>query len=214
MKTRLFNTLLLVLAVSFASAQTFIGKITYDIDYELPEAMESQRAMLPSEMIMYIGKQNTRIEQKTMMGDQIVISNTKEKTAVLLMNMMGQKMAIKMDNKDAQEAPKPVIEYVSGIKNIAGYSCKKAIVKSTDESGEEQSLEVYYTEEIPAEANDKLPGLKGFPLEYGMNTQGMLMTLTAKEISKEKIAKQLFEIPEGYETMTMEDFMKSMGGGQ
>ena len=60
-------------------------------------------------------------------------------------------------------------------------------------------LEVYYTEEIPSEANDKLPGLKGYPLEYTINAQGMLMTLAAKTVSKEKVSKKLFEIPEGYE---------------
>ena len=39
----------------------------------------------------------------------------------------------------------------------------------------------------------------------------MLMTLAAKSVSKEKVSKKLFQIPEGYEEMSMEDFMKSMG---
>jgi len=210
MKTKLISLLCLSLLIGSVSAQVFEGKITFGIDYELPEAMEAQRSMLPSEMIVYITKGHVRIEQKTMMGDQNVITDTKAKTTVLLMNMMGKKMAITM-NDDGKEQPTPTIVYSKETKTIAGYECKKAIYTTKDQAGEEQELEVFYTEEIPSEANDKLPGLKGYPLEYSINAQGMLMTLAAKSVSKEKVSKKLFEIPEGYEEMSMEDFMKSMG---
>ena len=39
-------------------SQDFTGKITYEVDYDLPEAMEPQRSMLPTEMITKIGKQH------------------------------------------------------------------------------------------------------------------------------------------------------------
>ena len=210
MKTKLLSLLCLTLIIGSISAQTFEGKLTFGIDYELPEAMEAQRSMLPSEMIIYITKGHVRIEQKTMMGDQNVITDTKAKKTVLLMNMMGKKMAITMTD-DGKEKPTPKIIYSSETKTIAGYECKKATYITKDEAGEEQELEVFYTEEIPSEANDKLPGLKGYPLEYAINAQGMLMTLAAKSVSKEKVSKKLFEIPDGYEEMSMEDFMKSMG---
>ena len=210
MKTKIISLLCLTLLIGSISAQTFEGKITFGIDYELPEAMEAQRSMLPSEMIIYIAKGHVRIEQKTMMGEQNVITDTKAKTSVLLMNMMGKKIAITMTD-DGKEKPTPKIVYSKDTKTIAGYECKKATYITEDEAGEEQEMEVYYTEEIPAEANDKLPGLKGYPLEYSINAQGMLMTLAAKTVSKEKVSKKLFEIPEGYEEMSMEDFMKSMG---
>lgn len=214
MKTKILSIVFLIFTISTISAQKFEGKVTYDIGYELPEAMEAQRAMLPTEMIVYIGKKNTRMEQKTMMGDQIVITDMENKNSVLLMNMMGQKIAISMNADEGEEIPKPSIEYVDGEKEISGYACKKAIIKTTGEDGEEEEMEVFFTEEIPASANDKLPGLKGYPLEYSMNAQGMLMTLSAKDVSKEKVSKKLFETPEGYQSMTMEEFMQSMGGGQ
>jgi GLPGLI family protein len=210
MKTKLLSLLCLTLLIGGINAQTFEGKLTFGIDYELPEAMEAQRSMLPSEMIIYIAKGHVRIEQKTMMGDQNVITDTKAKKTVLLMNMMGKKMAITMTD-DGKEKPTPKIIYSKETKTIAGYECKKATYITKDEAGEDQELEVFYTEEIPSEANDKLPGLKGYPLEYAINAQGMLMTLAAKSVSKEKVSKKLFQIPEGYEEMSMEDFMKSMG---
>ena len=210
MKTRIISLLCVSLLFGSVSSQTFEGKITFEIDYELPEAMEAQRSMLPADMVVYITKGHVRIEQKTMMGEQNIITDTKSETSVLLMNMMGKKMAITMTD-DGKEKPTPKIVYSKETKAIAGYECKKAIYSTIDEVGEEQEMEVYYTEEIPSEANDKLPGLKGYPLEYTINAQGMFMTLVAKNVSKEKVSKKLFEIPEGYEEMSMEEFMKSMG---
>jgi GLPGLI family protein len=210
MKMKLISILSLTMLFGSISAQTFEGKITFEIDYELPEAMEAQRSMLPSEMVIYITKGHVRIEQKTMMGEQNVITDTKSQTSILLMNMMGKKMAISMAD-EVKEAPAPKIEYFKDTKTIAGYECKKATYIIPDEAGGEKEMEVYYTEEIPSEANDKLPGLKGYPLEYSIDAQGMTMTLTAKTVSKEKVSKKLFQIPEGYDSMSMEDFMKSMG---
>ena len=54
MKTKIISLLCLTLLIGSISAQTFEGKITFGIDYELPEAMEAQRSMLPSEMLIYI----------------------------------------------------------------------------------------------------------------------------------------------------------------
>ena len=159
MKTRLIALLCLALLFGSISAQNFEGKINFGIDYELPEAMEAQRSMLPTEMSIYIAKGYVRIEQKTMMGEQNVITDTKSKTSILLMNMMGKKMAITMTD-EGKEKPTPKIVYSKDTKTIAGYECKKAIYSTLDEAREEQEMEVYYTEEIPSEANDKLPGLK------------------------------------------------------
>ncbi len=56
----------------------------------------------------------------------------------------------------------PNIEYLDETKTIAGYTCKKAIMK--DESGQ-LSMTAYYTEKINNQAEKKFAGLKGFPLQ-------------------------------------------------
>lgn len=214
------NKLFLLLTVLLAStsihlAQNFEGKILSKLDYELPEAMEAQRSMLPSDMTTYIGKDFSRVEQKTMMGDQIFISNFSDSSTILLLNMMGKMMAITITPEDSKgDGKEPKIEYVDETKEIAGYTCKKAIVTMEDENGEEMQTEVYYTEEIPARASDKIKGLKGFPLQYTILTQGMTMTVTATSVSQEKVSKKLKEVPEGYEQMTMAEFQNMMGGGK
>lgn len=216
------NKLFLLLTVLLAStsihlAQNFEGKILSKLDYDLPEAMEAQRSMLPTDMTTYIGKDFSRVEQKTMMGDQIFITNFSDSSTILLLNMMGKMMAITItpgDSKGEDKGKEPKIEYVDETKDIAGFTCKKAIVTMEDENGEEMQTEVYYTEEIPARASDKIKGLKGFPLQYTILAQGMTMTVTATTVSKEKVSKKLKEVPEGYEKMTMAEFQNMMGGGQ
>ena len=135
------------------------------------------------------------------------------------MDMAGQKSAIKIpaEEKEKQQSkrPEPVFKYDNKTKKVAGYKCKHAVmILKDDESGEEIETDVYYTEEIPAQANTKLKGLKGFPLEYSVNNSGMVITMTAKTIEKKKVAKDEFDVPEGYKVMTMEEFREMMTGGK
>lgn len=208
-------SLLSVMAIFVGSTfAQFEGKVVFGLEYELPEAMESQRSMLPSEMEMLISKHKTKVIQNTMMGAQIVISDTKDKSSVLLMDMMGQKMAIDMPTPteaDKANEPTPEYKYDDKTKKLAGYKCKHAVMVIEDENGETSEMDVYYTEDIPAAANDKLKGLKGFPLEYTIVSQGLTMTVSAKSVAKEKIASSEFEIPEGFTKMTMDEFKASMG---
>lgn len=206
-------TLLSVAAIFVVSTcAQFEGKVVFGLEYELPEEMESQRSMLPSQMDMLISQSKTKVVQNTMMGAQIVISDTKTKESTLLMDMMGQKMAIDMPApSDDEKGVEPTYKYDDKTKKLAGFKCKHAIMTIEDENGEEAEMDVYYTEEIPAAANDKLKGLKGFPLEYTINSQGLVMVVSAKSVSKEKIAASEFEIPEGFTKMTMEEFKASMG---
>ncbi len=217
MKTKVVALMLLVVTFVSGAIAQFEGKIVYELDYELPEAMEAQRAMLPPSMDMIIGKDNVKIIQKTMMGEQIVITDTKKDESILLVDMAGQKSAIKIpaEEKEKQDKrPKPEFRYDSKTKKVAGYKCKHAVMITKDKNGEEIETDVYYTEEIPAQANTKLKGLKGFPLEYVLNQGTMVITMTAKTIEKAKVAKGEFDIPEGYKVMTMEEFKQMMTGGK
>lgn len=214
MKKKMFSLLSVIAIFVGSTFAQFEGTVVYGLDYELPESMEAQRSMLPSEMNMVIGKNKSKVIQNTMMGSQIVISDTKANTSVLLMDMMGQKMAIDLPaptEEELKDEKKPKYKYDDKSKKIAGYKCKHAIMTIEDENGEEQEMDVYYTEEIPSSANDKLKGLKGFPLEYTINSQGLTMVVTAKSVKKEKVTASEFEIPEGFSKMTMEEFKKNMG---
>ena len=124
-KNILILTLFLITLSTFS--QKFTGKITYEIDYDLPEAMEPQRSMLPTEMTTYIGKEHSKVIQNTMLGEQITIVNFKTNTTTSMMDLMGQKIAIEIKSDDPNSENKPSIKYTEETKTIAGYLCKKAI---------------------------------------------------------------------------------------
>jgi GLPGLI family protein len=199
---------------TYTISQDFIGKISYDIDYDLDEHMESQRSMLPTQMTTFISKNASRIEQETMIGVQTVISNHKNNSSVLLMNLMGQKVSINIPyNEDKTETKEVNIKYLEDEKMIVGYACKKAIYSSYSSKKEDTiSIIVYYTPEISAKYNQQFKELKGLPLEYSVITQGMTLNFVANEIIQQKVAKSLFKTPKDYNSMSLEDFQKMMGG--
>lgn len=211
---------MLVLSVTACAGKTigdgdgknpkWTGTIKYSLDYELPEAYESQRAMLATEMTCHIGKEFTRVEQASTIGDQITINDLKTGVTTVLLDLMGNKIAITTEDVE-DDATKPEIEYLDETKDIVGFKCKKAIYKIKKEDTEAE-FEVYYTDELPAAANTQFKGIEGFPLEYVLEAQGMVTTYTAIAVTEGKVDKALSEIPKGYEEMTIDEFMKMMGG--
>ena len=214
MKT-LISALLLFFfsSVSNERTKTFEGKIIFGISYlEVPEEMQGFESMLPQEMEMVIGKSKMMIKQSVMGVQQIVIVDNETKEGDVLMDMMGQKIHLHMTKEELdegkEEAGEPVIRYFDEAKEILGYECKKAEI----DQGEAETVTVWYTEEIEA-PHREFDDLKGFPLEYETRNDGMLMRMRATTVDEKAPDASVFNIPEGYTTMTMEELQK-MGGGE
>ena len=207
------NILILLFIFSSTIAQSnFEGKIVYTISYaDLPTEMQGMESMLPKDMTIHMKGNKSRIMQKQMMGDMTIVSDMDAKNGFMEMNMGGQALRINISTEEfEQEANKmPQIEYLDETMTIAGYKCKKAIMK--DESGE-LAMTVFYTEEINNQAQKEFAGLKGFPLQYSMTQQNMKMSMTASEVSKESVPESIFNKSEGYQDMSQADFQKMMGG--
>ncbi len=210
-----------VLAVAFAlptiAQKKFEGTIMFEISYEdLPAEMAAMEAMMPDEMVTRVKGEKSRLEQSMGMGmSTVTITDMKKGSGIVLMDMMGKKVAMemtkeeleKMDKKKAAQK-KPEFKYVDGTKEIAGYKCKRAMVV-IEGAGE---LEVYYTEDLPSGASKQFEGLKGYPLQYTISQGPMKVKFTAKSVKQEKLNNTLFEIPDGYDKMTYQEFEKMMGG--
>lgn len=199
--------------ISLFSFGQFEGTVKYSIEYtDIPEEMQGYESMMAKDMTMLIKDENVKIEQQSPMGGSTVIINSKTKTVTTLFNMMGKKVGIEMNDEEIEREKakelSPEIEYLDETKKIAGYSCKKAIIKSGNDE-----FTVYYTNEIQ---NQKLhqtyKGLDGFLMEYEVSQQGMGMIMSVTEIEKKKIAKNEFEIPAEYDLMTKDEFNKMMSG--
>jgi GLPGLI family protein len=207
MKKLVLASLFAMAATVSSFAQDFEGKVVMKMSYDVPSEMKGQEAMLPAESVAYYKKKNSRIETNSMFGSQIFIVNEK-KESTLLLDMMGMKFAVPMDIPEEAESDKPKITYEkSGGKTIAGYKCKKAIVKYADEE-----MEVYYTEELKA-FSDKISGLKGFPMEYTTNSSGMKVKTTVTEVKKETVSDDKFTIPDDFQVMSLDELQRMLSGG-
>ncbi len=193
------------------------GKVNFEISYpDLPEEAKAYASMLPSEMIMYFKKEMARVEISMGMGESVTITNSETGELIQLMDLMGNKYATKMSKEDLEEnqedAPEFEVEYSDETREIAGYTCKKAVV-----SAEGSTVDVWYTEDLEVKAqsgnrNPMLENVKGFPMEYSV-TQGQLtMVFSATSVEKEKVDGELFEIPDDYEIKTPEEFRSAVGG--
>lgn len=206
----------IAIALPTLAQKKFEGSITFGLEYkDLSAEMAAMEAMLPDEMTTRIKGDKSRMEQSLGMGmSQVTITNMKTKSGTLLMDMMGKKIAVSMSKDELEKmdkkkkAQKPEFKYLDDTKDVAGYKCKKVLV-TMEGVGE---MEVYYTEDIPSGANSQFEGLNGFPLQYTTDAGQFKIKMTAKKVTSEKLEKGLFEIPEGYEEMTFEEFQKSMSG--
>ena len=216
---------LAVLLVGFSplvNGQKFEGKILYGMTYEnLPAEMEGYESMLPKESTFYLKGDNIRFEQDMgMAGQQTIIFNNKAETGFMLMNMMGQKMQIDISPsqfEDGEEPADPEIKYLKDTKKVAGYKCKLAkVTVPTEDGSPAQTSMVWYTEDIQG-GHNQYKTLKGFPLEYSSSVNGMEVTVTAKDVTKEKLSDSYFAEPdasEGYEKMTIDELQGAFGGGR
>lgn len=217
-------TLVFMLAGIASWAQMKEGSIKYDMAFSSddPEMSMAIMMMSGSTMNMFFKEEASRVEiAMGSMMNMVTVSDEKDKKAMLLMSipMMSMNQGTiatleEMESLKSDETTLPEVQLVKGKKKILGYKCKKAI--TVDESGNEATF--WYTDKIEVNKkgqsymNDKVPGL---PLEYEINQNGMIVKMTAKEITESLTAEQtstLFklEIPEGYEVKTLEEMM-SMG---
>lgn len=197
------------------------GSITYNVTMEgLPP---EQAAMMDgTEQKVTFKEGKSRVEFTNAFVSTVAINDGKKTT--VLMDQMGQKFYFEMTaeemKKKEEKGTEPVIEYKDETKKIAGYDCKKAIIKSKDEKGEETVMIVWYTEQLPnsgqssSRNSNTFKGLKGAPLEYEAKQGPFNMKFTATEVSKDPVPDSKFVAnTDGYVKKT-NDEIKKMGGGK
>ena len=220
MKKINISSLFLAVSFLFLSAGTFAkdfkGVITYKVTVTGSEVTDEVRAMMPKTMVMTVKDGKSRTEMVMGMGKTVVIANAEDKTSVVLLDMMGQKMAIKSTMEDIQkeldEAPEYTVEKTSETKTILDYTCKKAIIRSSEGT----EIIVYYTDELGTGAtyfdDPQFKEIDGLMLEFEIPEQGMNMKFTAINVEKKNVSDTEFDIPDGYQVKTREEMQGMFGG--
>lgn len=206
-----------------AKKKQFQGKVTYTISYEGKKMNEVPASMMPTIMMMYLGDGFVKNVLFTGMGKQSVIFDLEKKSKVSLIDMMGQQFAIESSyeeiQKEFEREPEVEIEITDETKEIAGYNCKKIIIRVINSKGETSDENyAWFTEDLDVNPNLNFSqkffeGVNGLLMEYQMDMSGgMMMKFTATEVEKKKISPKDFKIPEGYKKVTREELMNSLGG--
>ncbi len=227
MKRTLYTVIFLVVCLVIYSGQAkagdkdFNGIIVYNISYGENEMEPQMMAMMPKTMKIKIKGESSRTEISMGMGRTIVVFNGEDKTGFTLMDIMGQKYAMSMTagelEKEIEDGPDVDIEVTDETKEIAGYKCKKAVVKLKDKGADDDvDLIVFFTDELGSGMlnynNPMFKDIEGVMLEYSMKENDMDMTFTAISVTKKKVPDDEFVIPEGYNVMTMSEFENMFGG--
>jgi len=192
------------------------------IQYKMSGEGQMAAMITGSTMELSFTPNNVKLVANLMSGmmKMDVRMDNKKSEGIMLMDMMGQKKVVEMDDEQMKKSKEknqkpPQVEYTSKYKKIAGYKCQEARV--TMEGVEEPAI-VYITEKIkPSNLGDvsmmQFTGLKGFPLSWKIEQQGMTIIMEASDVSLDKLPKSTFDmkVPEGYEKMSMED-LQGMGG--
>lgn len=214
------TSLLFLATTSIAQTEATVEfKISMSTDN--PE-VEAQLAMMEgSTMKMYMKDGNMR--QETNMGGfmkNTTITNAETKETLILVDGMMGKFAAKTNLEETAKTENTEeeldIELVDETKEIAGFTCNKAIIY--DAAGNENIF--WYTEEIKAPENGgkyMKKGIPGMALEFSIVQPQITMTFSATEFSKKvKNPKEKFAmtIPEGFTEKSIDDMQNMLGGGQ
>ena len=223
MNTRHFIIALFLCIASTAFSLTVIsssdsGKIIFDITYPDSKLDDQTMAEMPKETTLLFRGDKTRLEIPLPMGKTVVITDNKTGDVVMLMDMMGSKMAMEMDKeqiiKEKNQSEKPRVQQTNETKKIAGLLCKRAIVTMQSKDGE-FSFDAWFTNEINIRnsVSSEIEGIEGFLMEFQTLQNGMSMKMSARSFEKVEVSASEFEIPEGYQKVTMEDMMNMGAGG-
>jgi hypothetical protein len=207
---------------------------------------------------MYFRGDMTKVESTTDFGNNIIITDNKTRRTTTLTEAMGKKtgfystpeddklLRARMDSarelrRDSlqkmgiQVAPpaKPQIEYTEETKKIAGYMCKKAIIRNPGQRGQPSATEVWYCPDFKMASGFSFGGgggrgmmsmagvsgldqIEGFPMEYRMERgNGMKMHMQVTKVQLDaNIEDKVFEIPKGYDVKPMSEMMQGGGNGR
>lgn len=200
----------------------FKGILTYTITYDgtWDAATLSQQ---PTETkVMILGKfSKTEMIAPGATIENITNGNDSSQIVLLDIPMLGEKYYMKTTKEKVLESMTenkvPEIVYSEETKVIAGYTCNKAEYITEDEYGDKKTTPVYYSTAIGGpELNfgGQFTGLKGFPMEYVMETDEGKITfaVTTAQVKKVKLKETDFFIPTDYTELTDEKAKELFGG--
>jgi len=231
MKGLKFLFIIALIAISLVgfSQKTFIGSIFYKVEIDAEDLDPQTKAAMFTNFNIITNGSKTRVELSSPMYSITTVTDNQTGIGFTLFDGIGLKMAAdltkeyiekeKAKSAEKESASKPQINYIDETKTIAGYKCKKAEI--IEESSE--PIIVFYTEDIVLPKNDNsstlsmisgFKDLKGFPMEYIIESDGSSMKFMVNEVLTKKPKASLFSIDDDYTKMPIDEMMRMLSGGE
>lgn len=193
---------LLLLSAQIGFGQNFTGKIHYTVSTF--DQNGTHASVDTSGLIEFVCDTALRVDQKTKIGIQTMLYYLKRDEAILLMTYSGNNFAVKLPNDTSSVI---ALDYKYKCKKIKidGIKCKTAIKKNS-----EPEVKIIVTNAIPSELSNKFPGLKGYPVNYSLNTPDGSQLFEARKFEKANLTAETFSIPSGYRQITLAEFYELM----
>lgn len=200
-QTRLFLIIAMMICTVGAFAQKpFAGSITFEMSAE-GCSDPNVAAQLAEQTMTYVVMGNNYRMDMNVGIDMSTIVNGNNKTYTILLGIPGYgKYYIQKNEEDIakkQATTKYDYQYSEETKTVAGYTCKKVVMKATDlETDEEASSILWVTTDLGLGDNINFadhPGLKGYPLctetKTEINGEDVTVITTATKITPDKKVK-------------------------
>ncbi len=221
---RIFTVfLVLFLSTGALNAQKILrGKLVYNISYQGSTVDLAELQELPVRAIVLTKKNLIRAElsgnNAGLFQIKITDGNTREVSTML--EILREKYVIKRNFQEIQNAlrnmPQPELEFTNETKEILGYTCKKAVARTTDMFGVEHESVIWYTPEISGAAFNfdspyhEIPGLM---LEYEMRVGQLNIRYEIQSISRRLfIGGRKFYVTRDYQVVTYEELRARLQG--
>lgn len=181
------------------------GCIEYDVFYLNKDKESLYSFLLPKKMSLFFKKNKIKTELEGFSGNFYfsIISNTKTDSSIALFKIMNQNYYYIETKKGSSELfgniPGMEINYSKDTCMVAGFNCKKAKIKSKNDSF--QAFDISYTKDIKIHnPNKKNPfyEIDGVLLDFCVNLYNMDMRFIANRVIDSNISDKEFMVPEGF----------------
>ncbi|MBS0026617.1 hypothetical protein ACTJJ0_02305 [Chitinophaga sp. 22321] len=215
MSYRLLLTFILGCFSGTALAQRTVSDAKIIYKMELPPEQLQMDAMLEgSTFTQYMRGPLSRIDMNFNIVHYTYLINSKTETMTTLIDQHGNKYLIRAGkeqyNKDLKQYENIQFTDQTETKQIAGYTCRKAIGTMPDG----KTFEVFYATDLVPENrqyNRRFVNLKGIPLEFEILTKtGAKTRVIATKVDLYPIPASYFDVPKtGYKEVSQEE-LKNM----
>jgi len=186
------------------------GSVAYDIEYQLPDSLNSYKAYLPAKAIVYFKSDSTVSIQQAGAEATTVITYKPNAFMQVLLRSAAAKYVIDYTKPEQTEILPASKGYTyvatNETKTIAGY---KALKYELTDQATGLSSEAWFTKDVaivPNYLTMVFDTTYGVPLSFTTKQNGIPVTTTAKQVKFEPVPDGVFSVPAGYQKMTPKQF--------